>query len=88
MFLSQFQEADQLRLYPVGQIRVLTPADVPRDAASPSAKRTLAIAIVLGLMAGLAHVAVREWRERYLRTAEDISDGLGVRVLGYLPMLT
>lgn len=87
VFLSQFQEADQLRLFPAGQIRVLTPADVPRDAASPSSKRVLALAIVLGLMAGLAHAALREWRDRHLRTGEDVSEGLGVRFLGYLPVL-
>ncbi len=86
-FLSQFQEAEQLRLYSGTQIRVLTPAEVPRGAASPSAKRVLALAIVLGLMGGLVHAAIREWRERYVRTAADVTDGLKLRFLGYLPEL-
>ncbi len=87
-FLSQFQETEQLRLYSGSQIRVLTPAEVPRGAASPSAKRVLAIAIVLGLMFGLVHAAIREGRERYVRTAADVIDGLKLRFLGYLPKLS
>ncbi|WP_415183149.1 Wzz/FepE/Etk N-terminal domain-containing protein [Phaeovulum sp.] len=86
-FLSQFQGAEQLRLYSGSQIRVLTPAEIPRGAASPSAKRVLALMIVLGLMAGLAHAGLREWRERYVRTAADVTDGLKLRFLGYLPPL-
>lgn len=86
-FLGQFQETEQLRLYSGSQIRVLTPAEVPRSAASPSAKRVLAIVIVLGLMFGLMHAAIREGRERYVRTAADVMDGLKLRFLGYLPKL-
>lgn len=87
-FLSQFQETEQLRLYSGSQIRILTPAEVPRSAASPSAKRVLAIAIVFGLMAGLVHAAIREGRERYVRTAAEVTDGLKLRFLGYLPKLS
>ena len=86
VFLTQFQEAEQLRLYPADQIRVLTPADVPRGPSSPSSRRVLALAIVVGLLVGAVHAALREWRETSLRTASDVTDGLGVRFLGYLPV--
>ena len=84
VFLTQFQEAEQLQLYPADQIRVLTPADVPRGPSSPSSRRVLALAVVLGLLVGAVHAALREWRETSLRTASDVTDGLGVRFLGYL----
>lgn len=87
VFLSQFQEAEQLRLYTVDQIRVLTPADVPRGPSSPSSRRVLALAIVLGLLIGAAHAALRELRDTTVRTEADVIDGLGVRFLGYLPVL-
>ncbi|WP_417809350.1 Wzz/FepE/Etk N-terminal domain-containing protein [Thioclava sp.] len=87
-FLTQFQGAEQLRLYSSSQIRVLTAAEVPRDAAAPSAKRVLALVIVLGLLAGLVHAAIRETREHNLRTAAEVMDGLKLRFLGYLPPIS
>lgn len=84
-FLTRFQEIDQQKSFPVSNVRILANAEVPRAAAAPSAMRVLAVMLVLGLMAGAGIAAFREWRDRFLRTGEDVQNDLGQRFLGYLP---
>jgi succinoglycan biosynthesis transport protein ExoP len=86
-FLTRFQEVDQQSSFPLSNIRVINRADVPRSPAGPSGSRALAGAIVLGLMIGLLIAALREWRERYLRTGDDVSTYVGESFLGYLPLI-
>jgi polysaccharide biosynthesis transport protein len=84
-FLTRFQEIDQQRDFPIADVRILTTAEVPRSADGPRASRTLAIALVMGLLFGVALVAFREWNDRFLRTGEDVIGGMGLPFLGYLP---
>src|SRR5690606_22761403 len=51
-FLTRFQEIDQQKTFPISNVRILSPADVPRDAAGPSTSRVLALMLVLGALAG------------------------------------
>ncbi|WP_096786087.1 GNVR domain-containing protein [Rhodobacter sp. CZR27] len=84
-FLTRFQEIDQQKSFPISNVRILAKADIPLTPAAPSTMRVLAAMIVLGLMAGAAIAAFREWRDRFLRTGEDVQNDLGQRFLGYLP---
>lgn len=86
-FLTRFQEVDQQSSFPLSNIRVLSRADVPVSHAGPSGSRALAGAIVLGLLIGTLIAAFREWRERYLRTGDDVSSYVGESFLGYLPRI-
>jgi succinoglycan biosynthesis transport protein ExoP len=48
---------------------------------------TLGLAIVLGLMAGGALTVFQEFRERFFRVENDVRTILGLKFLGYLPLV-
>ena len=47
----------------------------------------LALSLVLGLMAGTGIAALQEFRERFFRSADDVRNELGLKFLGYLPII-
>ena len=86
-FLGRYAEAAQQRSFPIAQARVISRAADPVIASSPRKTMTLALSLVLGLFAGAGAGAVREFRERFFRTAEDVQNSLDVKFLGYLPIV-
>lgn len=87
-FLSKMQEVDQQKTFPISNVRILSTAEVPTSAAGPSAPIVLALAVVFGLMAATFVAGLREWRDRYLRTAEQVREALHLPFLGYLPAIS
>lgn len=83
-FLTQFQEIEQQKDFPISGVRILARAEVPRDAEGPRASRVLAAMLVVGLILGTMLAALREWRDSFLRTGEDVTSS-GLTFLGYLP---
>jgi capsular exopolysaccharide synthesis family protein len=55
---------------------------------SPKRMQTMGMALVFGLMAGLAGSALRELMEQRLRSAEEISNLLALPVLGGVPSIS
>jgi len=86
-FLGRYAEASQQRSFPIAQARVISQAGDPVAASSPRKTMTLALSLVLGLFAGAGMGALREFRERFFRTAEDVQNSLDVKFLGYLPIV-
>jgi succinoglycan biosynthesis transport protein ExoP len=84
-FLTKFQEIDQQKDFPISDVRILSTADVPLAADSPRASRVLAVVLMIGLFFGIALAAAREWADRFLRTADDVTEAASVPFLGYLP---
>ena len=64
---------------------VARPEDKP---SSPNKPRTMALALVLGLMLGLAGAFAREWTDHRLRNADEVAATLGLPVLGVVPQMT
>jgi capsular exopolysaccharide synthesis family protein len=62
-------------------------ASPPRNAYSPRLWPTLSVALLAGLMAGIALACVRDWRDPHLRTAEEVKAVLGLPVLGQTPRI-
>lgn len=87
-FLTQFQEIEQQKDFPISDVRILTRAEVPRDADGPTTSRVLAVMLVAGLFFGTVLAAIREWRDRFLRTGDDVTTATGLPFMGYLPDLT
>jgi len=85
--LTRLATIDQQKSFPVTDVRILSAAEAPKDPVGPRTTPTLGIALVLGGLIGLVHAMIREWRDRYLRTAADVIEGVGMRFLGYLPNL-
>ncbi len=86
-FLTRFQEMDQQKTFPISNVRILSGAEMPTTPSSPSPSRVLALMLVLGLIAGFATAIVREWRDRLLRTGDDVQAETGSKFLGYLPII-
>jgi polysaccharide biosynthesis transport protein len=86
-YLTRFQEIEQQKSFPVSTVRILSAAEVPRGASAPSTVRSIAAGLVLGALAATLLVLLRERRERFFRTGEDVTDGIGLAFLGYLPRI-
>lgn len=86
-FLSRYEEASQQRSFPIAKVRVISEATLPRSASSPRTSLVLGFSLVLGLMMGAGLGALNEFNERFFRTAEDVRERLGLKFLGYLPLL-
>lgn len=84
-YLARFEQASQQQSFPIADARVISEAGVPTAPSSPKKTLTMALSLVLGLMAGGALAGFLEIRERFFRTGEEIRRRLGLRFLGYLP---
>ncbi|MER8435632.1 polysaccharide biosynthesis tyrosine autokinase [Mesorhizobium sp. M1312] len=86
-FLGRYEEASQQQSFPVGKIRVISDATLPQSAATPRTSIVLGLSLVLGLMMGAGVGGLNEFRERFFRTGEDVRDRVGLKFLGYLPII-
>ncbi|CAD7038534.1 chain-length determining protein [Pseudorhizobium endolithicum] len=84
-YLARFEQASQQQSFPIAKARVISEAGVPTAPSSPRKTLTMALSVVIGLLAGGAAAALLEFRERFFRTGEDVQEKLGLRFLGYLP---
>lgn len=74
----------------VGQLRmaILEPALPAKDPSSPQKGRVMAMALVLGFLLGGGIAVARDWLDQTLRSTEEISALLGLRVLGSVPAMS
>ncbi|WP_421592719.1 polysaccharide biosynthesis tyrosine autokinase [Shinella sp. M27] len=86
-YLSRFEQASQKQSFPIAKARVISDAGVPVSPSSPSKTMVLGLSLVLGLMAGGALTFVQEMRERAFRLENDVRSILGLKPLGYLPLV-
>lgn len=87
-YLNRFEQASQKQSFPIAKARVISDAGVPVSPSSPSKTMVLGLSVVLGLMAGGALTFVQEMRERAFRLESDVRSILGLKPLGYLPLLS
>lgn len=86
-YLARYEEASQQQTFPIAGARVISEAADPVSPSSPSKTLVLAMSLVLGAFAGAGVAALREFRERFLRTGDEVRDRLGLDFLGYLPLI-
>ncbi|WP_337267540.1 polysaccharide biosynthesis tyrosine autokinase [Oryzifoliimicrobium ureilyticus] len=86
-YLGKFEQASQQQSFPIAKARVISQAGVPSAPSSPKKTMTIGLAMVLGLMAGGALTAFQEFRERFFRVESDVQNVLGLKFLGYLPLM-
>lgn len=86
-FLNRYEEAAQQQSFPVGKIRVISDATMPQSAATPRTAIVLGLSLALGMMLGAGVGGLNEFRERFFRTGEDVRDRVGLKFLGYLPVI-
>jgi polysaccharide biosynthesis transport protein len=66
-------------------ISVLESARPEEKPTSPNKPRTMALALVLGMMLGLGAAFTREWTDHRLRNAEEVTGALQLPILGVVP---
>ena len=87
-FLSRYEELVQRQSFPIPTARILTAPEVPRGAVSPSPLLILAQSLFGGLVLGIGLAFLNEKRERAFRIGQQVVDELGLRFIGYLPLLS
>jgi len=69
-------------------IEIVEAAEPSLEPSHPQKARTMGLALCLGLFGGVGLGLVREWRDKRLRSVEEISVLLGLPVLGAIPDMT
>nr|WP_062018187.1 polysaccharide biosynthesis tyrosine autokinase [Aureimonas sp. AU4] len=83
-FLQRYQEAIQQQSFPVTTARVITNAQPPLKPSQPRKLLVLALGAFLGCAGGAGIGAAREFRDRFFRTADQVSENLGLECLGLI----
>jgi succinoglycan biosynthesis transport protein ExoP len=86
-YLGRFEQATQQRSFPIAKARVISLAGVPTAPSSPKKTLVMALSVILGLMVGCGVAAFQEFRDRFFRVEADVRAALGLKFLGYLPLL-
>lgn len=86
-FLNRLQETSVQQGLQQADSRLLSAAVVPERAAAPKKTRSLAIAAVLGMLAGVALVFLADLRIAGFRSARGLETALGLPVLATIPAL-
>ncbi|WP_346911910.1 polysaccharide biosynthesis tyrosine autokinase [uncultured Roseibium sp.] len=87
-FLQRYQETIQQQSFPITEARVISNARAPEKPSLPRKTLVLGIALVLGGMVGVGIGVAREFRDRGVRTGEQVRERLGLEFLGLLPILS
>jgi succinoglycan biosynthesis transport protein ExoP len=87
-FLSRYEELVQRQSFPIPTARIISEAEMPGAAASPNTLFTMAGAVIGGLFFGVGFAFLNEMRERSFRIGDQITKELGLRFVGYLPLLS
>ena len=85
---------DRIRVLGVGpqagglSVEILEPAQVPTSPSRPRVPKTMGLALCLGFFVGMGLTLHQEWKDKRLRSIEEISDLLELPILGVVPSMT
>ena len=68
-------------------VEVLDPAHADEDPIRPKKSLTLAIALMAGLMLGTSVVMAQEWRDKRVRTPDEVAGLLELPIVGIVPRM-
>jgi len=86
-FLQRYQETVQQESFPISNARVITPAALPKSPSFPRKPTVLALFLALGALASTGLAAFREYRDRFVRTGDQVRSEAKVEFLGYTPIV-
>ncbi len=86
-FLGRLKETSVQQGTQQADSRILSRAVVPVRASAPRKPMVLALAAMLGLLAGGTLILLREMRQTGIRTADQLEKITGMTVIGQIPMI-
>jgi len=86
LMLSRIKESDILQTANTDHIRLVEKAKTPLNPVYPKKRRSLLLAVVLGLFAGCGLAFFIEYMDRTVRTEEDFRQHFNIPVLSVVPM--
>src|SRR5690606_35639737 len=86
-FLASYQNSAERASFPLVVARVVTRATAPSRPAWPVSWLVLAATAFLGTLAGGGLAGLREFRDRFVRTGEQLRSSVGVEFLGLVPLI-
>lgn len=87
-FLQRYQESIQQQSFPVTEARIITNPAIAEKPSSPKKPLVLAVACLAGMLLGAGIAGLREFRDRFYRTGDQISETLGLEFLGSVPLIS
>jgi len=85
-FLQRYQESIQQQSFPVTEARIITNPAVAEKPSAPKKPLVLAVACLAGMLLGAGVAGLREFRDRFYRTGDQVSGTLGLEFLGSVPL--
>jgi polysaccharide biosynthesis transport protein len=86
-FLQKTKQADIELIEQVNNLRVLEPAEVPGGPIGPPRFRSMLLALILSLAAGVGLSVFLEYLDNTIKSTEDISRHLGLPTLAVVPVI-
>lgn len=87
-FLQSYQQTIQQQSFPVTDARIIRDPIPPQDPSFPRKSLVLALCTMLGGFAGCGMAGLREHRDRFLRSGEQVREEIGTEFLGFAPILS
>ena len=87
-FLQSYQQTIQQQSFPITDARIIQDPMVPQDPSFPRKSLVLALCTMLGGFAGCGMAGLREHRDRFLRSGEQVREEIGTEFLGFAPILS
>ena len=86
-FLQRYQDSVQQESFPVTEARIISEAAIPQETSGPKKSLVLALCTFLGLTLGTGLGALQEYRDRFFRTGEQVTEETGLPFLGLVPLV-
>jgi polysaccharide biosynthesis transport protein len=86
-FLQRYQEMTQQQSFPITEARLITRATRSLYPSKPRKLLISAISLAGGLCLGIGLAMLREYRDRAVRTSDQIREDVGLELLGIIPVI-
>ena len=87
LLINRFKETSLTQDMKTGNIRVIDPAEVPRDPVRPRKRLNILLAIIVGLVTGTGLAFFFEYLDNTIKLPEDIKRYLHIPYLGPVPAI-
>lgn len=84
---TRLKEAEIAQAVQDPSVRIMDAAQLPSAPGNPKAKLLIGFSALFGLLFGVALSFVREYRDRSVRSREDLQAATGLPVLGWVPRI-